>query len=477
MDAATTAQVLTDIQRRAVLVIGDVMLDKFVDGSVSRISPEAPVPVLDKATETLMGGGAANVACNLAALGCEVRLMAISGDDTAGRTLSGLLGSNLAIDYHQIIDKDRPTTTKTRYRANGQQVLRVDEEISEPITEELQDHILSEFTAQLKTSDIVILSDYAKGCIPEPLIAKLIAAARAANTPVIADPKLSNFASYEGVDILTPNLAELHSATLISNDGLESIANAASKLAAQSGISAVLATLSARGMILANADGSWSHAPAHAREVFDVSGAGDTVVAVLAAAIAAGVPAAGAVALANIAAGVVVGKSGTAVVSPGEIITAAAPAMPPTDWHHWSDAAGKWRDAGQKIGFANGCFDLLHPGHIHLLSAAAARGDRLIVGLNSDASVKRLKGEGRPLQTAEQRAAAVMQLPFVDGVTIFEQDTPYDLITELQPDLLFKGGDYAAEDVIGKDVVTARGGEVVIISSLGSHSSSALILD
>jgi D-beta-D-heptose 7-phosphate kinase/D-beta-D-heptose 1-phosphate adenosyltransferase len=477
MDAATTAQVLTDIQRRSVLVMGDVMLDKFVDGSVSRISPEAPVPVLDKATETLMAGGAANVACNLAALGCEVRLMAISGDDTAGRTLSGLLGSNLAIDYHQIIDKDRPTTTKTRYRANGQQVLRVDEEISEPITEELQDHILSEFTAQLKTSDIVILSDYAKGCIPEPLIAKLIAAARAANTPVIADPKLSNFASYEGVDILTPNLAELHSATLISNDGLESIANAASKLAAQSGISAVLATLSARGMILANADGSWSHAPAHAREVFDVSGAGDTVVAVLAAAIAAGVPASGAVALANIAAGVVVGKSGTAVVSPGEIITAAAPAMPPTDWHHWSDAAGKWRDAGQKIGFANGCFDLLHPGHIHLLSAAAARGDRLIVGLNSDASVKRLKGEGRPLQTAEQRAAAVMQLPFVDGVTIFEQDTPYDLITELQPDLLFKGGDYAAEDVIGKDVVTARGGEVVIISSLGSHSSSALILD
>ncbi|MDA9930692.1 D-glycero-beta-D-manno-heptose-7-phosphate kinase [Alphaproteobacteria bacterium] len=477
MDAATTAQVLTDIQRRSVLVMGDVMLDKFVDGSVSRISPEAPVPVLDKATENLMAGGAANVACNLAALGCEVRLMAISGDDTAGRTLSGLLGSNLAIDYHQIIDKDRPTTTKTRYRANGQQVLRVDEEISEPITEELQDHILSEFTAQLKTSDIVILSDYAKGCIPEPLIAKLIAAARAANTPVIADPKLSNFASYEGVDILTPNLAELHSATLISNDGLESIANAASKLAAQSGISAVLATLSARGMILANADGSWSHAPAHAREVFDVSGAGDTVVAVLAAAIAAGVPAPGAVALANIAAGVVVGKSGTAVVSPGEIITAAAPAMPPTDWHHWSDAAGKWRDAGQKIGFANGCFDLLHPGHIHLLSAAAARGDRLIVGLNSDASVKRLKGEGRPLQTAEQRAAAVMQLPFVDGVTIFEQDTPYDLITELQPDLLFKGGDYAAEDVIGKDVVTARGGEVVIISSLGSHSSSALILD
>lgn len=475
LNSASTAAALEQMQRRRILVVGDVMLDRYVDGSVSRISPEAPVPVLDKARDTVMPGGAANVVFNLAALGCDVRLLSVSGDDAAGRQLASLLGGNMAVDFHQVIDTARPTTTKTRFRAEGQQVLRVDDEVVRPIEPALQDQIMASLENTLADTDLVILSDYAKGCLPPALIARVIKAANKAGKQVIADPKLTDFSIYSGSAVLTPNLTELRRAHPEAGNELEDIAKAASQLAKDAGISAILATLSARGMLLAEASGEWFHVPARSHEVFDVSGAGDTVAATLAAALAADVGMEPAVELANHAAGVVVCKSGTAVVSPGEIITATSPTPSTTDWDDAANACCEWQEGDQRVGFTNGCFDLLHPGHIYLLKAAAEQCDKLIVGINSDASVRRLKGETRPVQTAEQRAAAIQQLSFVDGVAIFDEDTPLELITAIQPDFIFKGGDYKADEVVGGTVVAARGGNVVIIPTHGSHSSSALI--
>ena len=477
MDAPSAANALVAIQKRRILVIGDVMLDRFIDGSISRISPEAPVPVLEKSRETQMPGGAANVAGNLASLGCNVRLVSVTGDDAQGRSVAALLGANMAIDFHQVIDRNRPTTTKTRFRADGQQVLRFDEETTDAVDAATGKQLLDTFVAALDEADLVILSDYAKGAVPPSLIAEVISHARNAGKTVVVDPKLADFGAYAGASLLTPNLAELRRTGIVAGDTLEQIAAGASRLAAAHDMEAILVTLSARGMLLAGADGSWHHAPAQAREVFDVSGAGDTVIAMMAAALAGGIDRAAAMSLANIAASVVVAKSGTAIATPGEIIDQAGAATPPLDWPHWAATCQTWRDAGQSIGFANGCFDLLHPGHMFLLQEAAAQCDRLIVGLNSDASVRRLKGDGRPAQPAERRAAAMIQLPFIDGVAIFDEDTPLELITALQPDFIFKGGDYLPEDVVGADIVKARGGEVRIVPTLGSHSSTSLIGD
>ena len=477
MDAPSAANALVAIQKRRILVIGDVMLDRFIDGSVSRISPEAPVPVLEKSRETQMPGGAANVAGNLASLGCNVRLVSVTGDDAQGRSVAALLGANMAIDFHQVIDRNRPTTTKTRFRADGQQVLRFDEETTDAVDAATGKQLLDTFVAALDEADLVILSDYAKGAVPPSLIAEVISHARNAGKTVVVDPKLADFGAYAGASLLTPNLAELRRTGIVAGDTLEQIAAGASRLAAAHDMEAILVTLSARGMLLAGADGSWHHAPAQAREVFDVSGAGDTVIAMMAAALAGGIDRAAAMSLANIAASVVVAKSGTAIATPGEIIDQAGAATPPLDWPHWAATCQTWRETGQSIGFANGCFDLLHPGHMFLLQEAAAQCDRLIVGLNSDASVRRLKGDGRPAQPAERRAAAMIQLPFIDGVAIFDEDTPLELITALQPDFIFKGGDYLPEDVVGADIVKARGGEVRIVPTLGSHSSTSLIGD
>ena len=477
MDAPSAANALVAIQKRRILVIGDVMLDRFIDGSVSRISPEAPVPVLEKSRETQMPGGAANVAGNLASLGCNVRLVSVTGDDAQGRSVAALLGANMAIDFHQVIDRNRPTTTKTRFRADGQQVLRFDEETTDAVDAATGKQLLDTFVAALDEADLVILSDYAKGAVPPSLIAEVISHARNVGKTVVVDPKLADFGAYAGASLLTPNLAELRKTGIVAGDTLEQIAAGASRLAAAHDMEAILVTLSARGMLLAGADGSWHHAPAQAREVFDVSGAGDTVIAMMAAALAGGIDRAAAMSLANIAASVVVAKSGTAIATPGEIIDQAGAATPPLDWPHWAATCQTWRETGQSIGFANGCFDLLHPGHMFLLQEAAAQCDRLIVGLNSDASVRRLKGDGRPAQPAERRAAAMIQLPFIDGVAIFDEDTPLELITALQPDFIFKGGDYLPEDVVGADIVKARGGEVRIVPTLGSHSSTSLIGD
>ncbi len=477
MEASVLAQRLLALQGGSIMVVGDVMLDRFVDGTVSRLSPEAPVPILEKAMDSIMPGGAANVAINLARLGCDVRLLSVTGGDAAGLQLGQLLGSNLAIDFHQVVDNARPTTTKTRFRADKQQVLRVDEEITTPIDGSTATQLVSSFADSLPGVKLVVLSDYAKGAVPPDVITQIKTLTSKAAIPLVTDPKLADFSVYAGSDMLTPNLSELRMAATLTGDDLEDIAAAASELAKSYELGSILVTLSARGMLLARADGTWDHDPTRAREVFDVSGAGDTVIAMIAAALASGVTQAEAVQLANIAAGVVVGKAGTATVSPGEIIAMAGPATPDLDVTGLAKTCEAWRAQGDRIGFANGCFDLLHPGHMHLLETAARSCDRLIVGLNSDASVKRLKGDSRPIQNARQRAAVMSSLPLVDGVAVFVEDTPLELITALQPDIIFKGGDYRPEDVVGGDIVAARGGEVIIIPTLGNHSSSSLIED
>jgi D-beta-D-heptose 7-phosphate kinase/D-beta-D-heptose 1-phosphate adenosyltransferase len=475
MDASLLASQLLTLQGGSVMVVGDVMLDRFVDGTVSRLSPEAPVPILEKAEDSVMPGGAANVAINLAGLGCEVRLLSVTGGDAAGLQLGQILGSNLAIDFHQVVDDTRPTTTKTRFRADKQQVLRVDEEVTRTIDGRTADHLLAGFAESLPGVKLVVLSDYAKGTVAPEMIAQIKTLTSKAGVQLVTDPKLADFGVYAGSDMLTPNLSELKAAVTITGDDLEDIAAAASNLAKSHDLGAILVTLSARGMLLARADGTWEHEPTRAREVFDVSGAGDTVIAMIAAALSSGVAERDAVKLANIAAGVVVGKAGTATVSPGEIIAMASPQTPDLDVSALAARCETWRSRGDRIGFANGCFDLLHPGHMHLLKAAADSCDRLIVGLNSDASVKRLKGASRPVQDDRQRAAIMASLPLVDGVAVFEEDTPLELITTLQPDIIFKGGDYRPEDVVGGDIAAARGGKVVIIPTHGNHSSSALI--
>ncbi len=475
MDVKLVTTALSAMQSRRVLVVGDVMLDRFVDGSVKRISPEAPVPILSQTSSKQMPGGAANVACNLAHLGCRVRLIGITGKDETALILRREIERAPGIEFAPLPLPSRPTSVKTRYRAGGQQVLRVDEEMTEP----LDDAVLLELTrviiGSITMADVIVLSDYAKGCLPPPVIAKAVEAAKKAGKTVIADPKLADFSAYADVDVLTPNLAELQLAADAQLDDLESIAAAASDTAASHRIGAVMATLSARGIMLANAEGVITHEAATARDVFDVSGAGDTVVATLAAATAGGLSLADAVSLANLAAGVAVGKSGTAIVSPGEMIAYATPAPPPTSITYWQKKCEEWRAEGLRIGFTNGCFDLLHPGHLFLLADAAHHCDRLIIGLNSDASVRGLKGPSRPIQTAQIRASVLASLETVAGVTIFEEETPLPLITALQPDLLVKGGDYRAEDVIGGNVVRARGGDIVITPTLGSHSSTSII--
>ena len=477
-DTANAAALLCAMNAKTVLVVGDIMLDRFVDGNVTRISPEAPVPVLGQTRMRQMAGGAANVACNLAQLGLQVRLVGVCGDDMAGTDLITELAAYPAIQFTPIIATGRPTSLKTRFRAGGQQILRVDDEVVGDITEAQADAFFTQATAALDDVDLVVISDYAKGALPISLLKRLITAAKAKHKMLLADPKLADFSAYEGVDILTPNLAELQLASkgdTADDATIKAIGAAASGLAKAHDINGLLTTLSARGLLYSDNAGNQFHDPASACEIFDVSGAGDTVVAAISGALAAGATIEDTVQLANHAAGVAVGKSGTATVVAGEILAHMAPATPATDWQSIAGLCSSWREGGAKIAFANGCFDLLHPGHIRLLQEAASHADRLVVGLNSDASVRRLKGSSRPIQSGDVRSAILAALPFVSAVVVFEEDTPFELISLLQPDVIVKGGDYTIDQIVGADIVAARGGRTIIIPTVAGHSTSRLI--
>ena len=468
---------------RTVLVLGDIMLDTYVYGHVERVSPEAPIPVLRIDNRREMLGGAGNVARNVAALGARAILIGVAGRDEAGRSVEAEVATAVGglIDGRLVVDETRPTTRKTRYVSGSQQLLRVDEEIAQPVEGATAEAVLARFREALAESDIVILSDYSKGVLSEAVLAPAIAAARAAGKRVIADPKSRDFTRYRQVDILKPNRLEITQATGIdcSDDATTEQAGRAALTMAEAG--AVIVTRGAHGVSIIPKDGPALHLPTLARAVFDVSGAGDTLVSCLAVALAAGADLAEATALANASAGIVVGKSGTGSVSPSELAQGLhLGALVETDrkvvpLSGALDQAARWRAAGLRVGFTNGCFDLIHPGHVRLLGQARAACDRLIVGLNSDASVKRLKGPERPIQNELARATVMASIGAVDLVVLFAEDTPLALIEALKPDVLIKGADYTVDQVVGADVVQSYGGKVVLAALEAGQSTTGTI--
>jgi D-beta-D-heptose 7-phosphate kinase/D-beta-D-heptose 1-phosphate adenosyltransferase len=474
------ADAVRQLRRASVLVVGDAMLDRYVYGKVQRVSPEAPVAVLTVERELAMPGGAGNVVRNLTALGAAVAFVSVVGDDQAGSDLTGLIGGQPNVEPWLLVQGGRATTTKTRFIASGQQLLRADHEQATPINEKLADRMIRIAADAVAATSVMVLSDYQKGVLAGPISQRLIAAARAAGRRVVVDPKGTDYARYAGADLVTPNRGELAQATGLPVDGDAAIVAAAQALRAAHGFGAVLVTRSEDGMTLVEAAGV-RHFPAEAEpsDVFDVSGAGDTVVSVVAAGMAAGLALPLAARLSNIAAGIVVGKIGTAVASESDLVKALTPergALRKVMLRaEAAEQVERWRRRGWRIGFTNGCFDLLHPGHVHLLEQARGACDRLVVGLNTDASVKRLKGASRPIQGEAARAAVLASLASVDCVTLFDEDTPVELIKAVRPDVLVKGADYTVDQVVGGTLVQEWGGVVKLAELLPGQSTTATV--
>ncbi|MDE1151811.1 MAG: D-glycero-beta-D-manno-heptose-7-phosphate kinase [Micavibrio sp.] len=462
---------LTRLSQSRVLCLGDVMLDRFIYGSIERISPEAPIPVLLVEREKAMLGGAGNVVANIAALGAKAVLLAVVGDDLNGRDIEQQL-KDLGVEPALETAKGRQTTVKSRFVSGGQQMLRVDREKTAAVPADIEDRIIARAESLMVSCGAVILSDYKKGLLTDRIVTKVIDCARSHGIPVIVDPKGQDFTRYRGATVITPNRKELEAATAMTAATDEDVRAAAMKLITGCDITTVLATRSQSGMSLISADAEPLHIPANVREVFDVSGAGDTVIATFAAALAAKVTMRSAALLANIAAGIVVGKPGTAVARPDEIenVISGGYAMEKqayarktklTTRDGAAEQAERWRTRGFKVGFTNGCFDLLHPGHLSTLRQAKAACDYLVVAINSDASVKKLKGPSRPVQDEVARAAILSALEMVDAVVVFGEETPMELLKAIRPDVLVKGGQYKLEEVVGYELVTSYGGKIV----------------
>jgi D-beta-D-heptose 7-phosphate kinase / D-beta-D-heptose 1-phosphate adenosyltransferase len=475
---------LADIVRHfadaRVLVLGDVMLDRYVSGTASRLSPEAPIPVLRPTASRATLGGAANVALNVATLGGQVALVGVIGDDPAGNEVTRLMAAS-GIAPHLVVATGRPTTAKTRFMVGVHQLLRLDEETTGAIAPATAADLLRHFADALRTADVVILSDYAKGAMTDAVLHGALTQANAAGRTVIADPKRESFAAYRGATILTPNEHEVRRATEIEAADDADADRAGRRALDDTGGEAVLVTRSAKGLTLVRRDQPALHLPTRAREVADVSGAGDTLVAALAVALGAGAALPEAAMLANITAGISVGKQGTATVGREELLGVlhledlVATDRKVATWDEAIARTAAWRAQGQRVGFANGCFDLIHPGHVRLLTEARARCDRLVVALNTDASVKRLKGPSRPLQTETARATVMASLAPVDLVVLFDQDTPFELIQALRPDVLVKGADYSVDQVVGADLVQGWGGTVLLVELQQGHSTTGTI--
>lgn len=465
---------LPDFSRARLLIVGDVMLDSYWHGSTSRISPEAPVPVVRVDLEEARLGGAGNVAINAAVLGAQTQLLGLAGQDATADQVEALLHARGVACQLQRVPGSR-TITKLRIVSRHQQLIRLDFEDHFPQWDAAV--LLAEFESRLADCDAVILSDYAKGVLRQS--ADLVAAARRAGKPIIVDPKGTDFERYRGATLITPNLSEFEA--VVGHCATEAeIEQRGAALCEQFDFEAVLVTRSEKGMTLLARGHAPLHLPTRAQEVFDVTGAGDTVVATLAAALAAGVPMPEAVALANIAAGVVVAKLGTATVSPAELQRAARAGSDACCRGVCGEAElvaqmNEARAHGERIVMTNGCFDILHPGHIDYLEKARALGDRLVVAVNDDASVRRLKGDARPVNPLATRMRMLSALACVDWVIPFAEDTPERLYCAVLPDILVKGGDYTEAQVAGGACVKAAGGEVRILDFLAGHSTTALI--
>lgn len=481
LDFETLSQTLAG---KTVLCIGDIMRDEFVYGEVSRISPEAPAPVIAVQRSESNVGGAGNVARNIAALGARCIFVGLVGDDEAGRALQSALAEETRIEPVLIVDPSRPTTRKVRFVSEhfSTHMLRADWELAAPAAPEIEQRLCEAVTPLLARADIVLLSDYAKGVLTPRVIRTVIDAARARGVRVIVDPKSLHFELYRGATLLTPNRKEFSEATRSRADTTAEIAASAQEVLRLAECDALLVTQSERGMTLVPRGGEAIHVPAHQVKVRDVSGAGDTVAAVIAVLLASGADWEVALRAANAGAAVAVGKQGTATVTLDELrrkllpeASLAAEEKIVANLESLDARVRAWREEGLRVGFTNGCFDILHPGHVRVITEARATCDRLIVGLNSDASVRRLKGPDRPVQNERARAEVLAALEAVDLVAIFEEDTPLNLIARIKPMVLVKGGDYTREQVVGHELVTAQGGEVVLVNILPGFSTTSLV--
>ncbi|MFC0385217.1 PfkB family carbohydrate kinase [Muricoccus vinaceus] len=469
MAAADLSEAVRALRRASVLVVGDAMLDRTVYGTVTRISPEAPVPVLTVEREVATPGGAGNVVRNLTALGASVAFLSVVGDDQAGSDLTGLIGGQPGVEPWLLVQGGRATTTKTRFIASGQHLMRADHEVAQAIHPRLADRMVRIAQDTIAATKVMILSDYGKGVLAGDVPQRLIAAARAAGRRVVVDPHGGEHGAYAGADLITPNRAELRAATGMPVDGEAALLAAARALRDRHGIGAVLVTRGKEGMTLLDGD-TVHHFHAEALEVADVAGAGDTVAALVAAGMAAGLPLPVAARLSNIAAGLVVGKVGTAVARDADILESlgaeGGALRKIVSRLRAAEQAERWRRHGWRIGFADGSFDLLTPGHLHMLEQARRWCDRLVVGLRSDEAMRRLKGSTRPVQAEAARAAVLASLPSVDLVTVFDDDALLALVEAVRPDVLIKGADYRADEVIGGTLVQEWGGTVRLAALL-----------
>ena len=468
------ASVIPDFSKAKVLVAGDVMLDEYWMGAATRISPEAPAPVVKVERHEHRPGGAANVACNLAGLGARVTLLGIVGQDAEADALEQAMRGS-GVNREWLRSADRPTIRKLRVLSRNQQVIRLDRET--PFSGEDSAHLMVRYAELLSDCSAVVLSDYAKGSLGST--ATLIEAARTAGKPVLVDPKSSDFGNYRGASLLTPNRAEFEAALAGSEQSAEEMAERAQRVCGLLDLGGIVVTLGENGLLVAPANGRARHIPARAHEVFDVTGAGDTVVAVLAAGLAVGADLHESAHLANIAAGVVVRRVGVAPIHlrdleqelgrRGSLETAIL------DAGEAVETGRSLREAGRTLVMTNGCFDLLHAGHTAYLAEARALGDHLMVAVNDDDSVRRLKGAPRPLAPLAQRMAVLAALGCVDWVVPFSEDTPAGLIEQVAPGVLAKGGDYRPEEVAGGEAVERAGGQVAILSFHQGLSTSGLL--
>lgn len=469
-----------------ILCVGDLMLDRFVYGDAARISPEAPIPVIRQTRVLEMLGGVGNAARNIRALGAKVHLIGVTGADMPASDVRSIMAEEGMDDSRILTDPSRRTVEKIRIIARQQQMLRLDAEDTQAVSEELEEALCRHISGAADTAQAVILSDYGKGVLTKRVIAHAIKEGKRKNIPVLVDPKGADYTLYKGATLVTPNLAELTLATGGAPlEGDEAVTQAARKLIKSCDLQGVVATRSKDGMSVVEKNASdATHLPTRAREVFDVSGAGDTVIAALALGLAAGMTLPEAAYMANCAGGVVVAKLGTATLSRNELAMAMAEGPDRhdmiLDWTHAAELTHQWRARGLKVVTTNGAFDILHEGHVTLLQKAKSLGDRLIVLLNSDASIKRYKSKDRPINPESARAKVMAALGAVDAVVVFgdkaeEDDKPLKLIELLKPDIHVKGGDYKLEDLPEAALMRKLGGQTVIVPFVEGFSTTSTI--
>ncbi len=462
------------------LVAGDLILDRYVEGDVGRINPEAPVPVVQAAGERFSLGGAANTARNLKVLGCDVDLFGVAGDDPEGRTLREALRDRGIDPGGVVLDPARPTTKKTRVISRGQHLIRVDWEKTGPLDAEVETRLVRALAVAAGKADVVVVSDYGKGLLTPRILSALLDAGAKASIPVLVDPKGRDFVKYAGATLLTPNRGEVQAWSGRLLDDETSIREALEALKREISLQVAVVTLGSGGLAWVDEKGNFHRIRAEAREVFDVTGAGDTVMATLACFIGAGVPLADALRLANIAGGIAVGRLGTTAVSRSEIFervlhgsgSPGAKVVARADLPALLEAR---RDRGETVVFTNGCFDILHRGHVEYLRFCRRQGDVLVVGLNDDRSVRALKGAHRPVNPGKDRAAVLAALASVDLIVFFDEETPEAIIREAEPDVLVKGEDWREKGVVGRAFVEGRGGTVVLAPLTPGFSTSELI--